>query len=783
MAKSKDTRDFSRAGAPTGGALDSFAAALNYRLPGAHEISVERVNPWTGTPDLLRSTKAAGSATPALLATPGEGGADDRRTAAALLVDQALEHVKAVAPALGFANAELPELVPDPNVEVLSGGAGYSVHLYQHYRGIPLFQMTRTVRFDANGAVEEVAGTTVPLLNDLPTAPSIDVRTAAMAAAEYVASTDDDDPEIDPFTQQPLVVPAVDAAEFSPTILATFPFPSQPTVLDKGPFEEPIQAYLVLFYTGPDPTGKSTRLGWHFKFSLPGYRAQYIVIVGADTQGDEREILYCQPTTFAFAAKGQKKGRKPARKGKAPAAGLENGPSAQAGSSRRATSSAATATKAPESVAKRGSAAEEALGDLVDTAAGAAPRKPAKGGPKKLRVRGNVWIHNPQMDENQRRKMIDFPRALADYLVPVSRPLPDTGFPREWCEEPTLATIGNCTVAVIGETTNSIVGRVDAEGLKFDPTDEFGDEQKVVNIFYFCNYMHDFFYLLGFDEVSGNFQLRHYTATGGTAGDPVIARAHPGVVWGTANMATRGDGVQPIMNMGAVEFRDNQGRKVVRHTALDSDVVFHEFVHGVSNRLVGGRLDAQGLQQPQSRGMGEGWSDYFALTVQSFNSPAIKEVTGDWVTGRPGGIRMHPYSSNYPATYGSVGTPPYNREHNIGEIWCATLIQMNRNLAQAFGDPKRGHLIGWQLVVDGLKFTPANPSFLDARDAILAALNAQRKSGGLNPNDYRRAWDALWKAFIRFGLGPNASSIGASLQGIREDTASPVPPVQVPDES
>ena len=56
-----------------------------------------------------------------------------------------------------------------------------------------------------------------------------------------------------------------------------------------------------------------------------------------------------------------------------------------------------------------------------------------------------------------------------------------------------------------------------------------------------------------------------------------------------------------------------------RHTALDSDVVFHEFVHGVTNRLVGGRLDQTSLGQPQSRGMGEGWSDYFALSFQNVN--------------------------------------------------------------------------------------------------------------------------------------------------------------------
>ncbi len=52
-----------------------------------------------------------------------------------------------------------------------------------------------------------------------------------------------------------------------------------------------------------------------------------------------------------------------------------------------------------------------------------------------------------------------------------------------------------------------------------------------------------------------------------------------------------------------------------RLTAFDSSVVFHEFTHGVTNRLVGGRLYARALDATQSSGMGEGWSDYVACTI------------------------------------------------------------------------------------------------------------------------------------------------------------------------
>ena len=294
---------------------------------------------------------------------------------------------------------------------------------------------------------------------------------------------------------------------------------------------------------------------------------------------------------------------------------------------------------------------------------------------------------------------------------------------------------------------------------------------KVVNIFYFCNYLHDFFYMLGFNEQSGNFQKINFTGTG-TGGDPVLACAHPGPVFGTANMITKADGIGGLMNMGLVASTN-------RHTAFDSDVVFHEFTHGVSNRLCGGQLDARALQDPQSRGMGEGWSDYFALTIQHClalrKNPNAKEkvVTGDWVTRRAQGIRLAPYDENYPGTFGRLGIEPYDEEHNIGEIWCATLMKMNRDFGTVLGNRVKGHQLGWQIVVDGLKLTPANPSMLDARDGILRALQDHRTAEMLSDEEFEQTNRAAWRAFARFGMGPNASSIGASLEGVVEDLNPP----------
>lgn len=129
--------------------------------------------------------------------------------------------------------------------------------------------------------------------------------------------------------------------------------------------------------------------------------------------------------------------------------------------------------------------------------------------------------------------------------------------------------------------------------------------------------------MLGFDERAGNFQEINFTGLG-ASGDSVEAHAHSGAVAGTANLLTPDDGMNPTMNMGLVTNTN-------RHTAFSADVVYHEFVHGATNRFVGGRLNTAALREPQSRGMGEGWSDYFALTVQNIFRDEEMTTIGAWV--------------------------------------------------------------------------------------------------------------------------------------------------------
>ena len=139
-------------------------------------------------------------------------------------------------------------------------------------------------------------------------------------------------------------------------------------------------------------------------------------------------------------------------------------------------------------------------------------------------------------------------------------------------------------------------------------------------------------------------------------------------------------------------------------------------------------------------------------------------MVGAWVVDNRGGIGRFPYDSNFPDNFGDLGKGRYTEEHNIGEIWCATVMEMNRNI---------GSELGVQLVVDALKLSPTNPSFLELRDSILAALDAMLASDKLDSAEHSTSRSGIWEAFAKFGMGPGAKSNGSSLQGIVADFNTP----------
>lgn len=347
------------------------------------------------------------------------------------------------------------------------------------------------------------------------------------------------------------------------------------------------------------------------------------------------------------------------------------------------------------------------------------------------------------------RTEVALPLPAASYGPPVPAGLP-SGWPDPWLLNGTTA--GACARAVnVAAGSSTVSGTISGGEVRFPaPADPGSPDGLVVNLFVLCSWMHDALYLLGFREADGNFQVGSM-GRGGRPGDAVLARVHPGPVWGTANMGTRPDGLAPVMNMGLVSSTG-------RHTALDPDVVFHEYTHGLTNRLVGGPMNDTALDAEQSGGMGEGWSDYVACTLLG------KDVVGDWVVRSPLGIRRHRYTDDFPGTYAQLGTADYSEVHDVGELWCAVLMSLGRRL---------GAWPALQVVVDALKLTSANPSLLAGRDAVLVALRQYCASHGLDEDtSVADAWDV----FARYGMGPGARTDGAALSGIVADFTAPPRP-------
>src|SRR5256884_1891852 len=300
------------------------------------------------------------------------------------------------------------------------------------------------------------------------------------------------------------------------------------------------------------------------------------------------------------------------------------------------------------------------------------------------------------------------------------------------------------------------------------------------DLFFGSNRYHDRLYSVGFPEPARNFQNDNF-GRGGLGGDPVQAEAQDCTVdprtntciTNNANFSTPADGSAPRMQMYIFS-----GPSPNRDGDLDHDVVLHELTHGVSNRLIG---NAFGRTNQQGQGMGEGWSDFYALSLLSEpgDDPNGVYAAGGYVTFNLGGsgftdnyfygIRRFPYTTDThlnPLTFKDIDATQFNisdgtyppspigcsvpdcaREvHNVGEVWALMLWEARANaIARPCRAAGRDRML--QVVTDGMKLTPAIPTFTQARNAIIQADCAG--FAGADEID-------LWRGFAKRGLGYSA---------------------------
>ncbi|RKP37116.1 peptidase M36 [Dimargaris cristalligena] len=285
--------------------------------------------------------------------------------------------------------------------------------------------------------------------------------------------------------------------------------------------------------------------------------------------------------------------------------------------------------------------------------------------------------------------------------------------------------------------------------------------------FYLGNLFSGFAKAYGFDAASGNFQGTHTAednAGNGVAGDRVIIYVQDGKGFNNANFATPADGQSPVMKM----YIWNK-TKPSRDGAFETPIFVHEFTHGVTSRLTGGRAASNCLTQGVAAGMGEGWSDIIALNWRL----RAGDENGRNAHGQPdrplgigtygnGGntVRPYIYTTNVdqnPLQFGHLSDARFKTVHNIGTIWTTMLYEILWNyIAQHGLEPDfirnptstKGNTMFMRMLFASWKLQPCSPDFLQARSAMLQADKRlhQEQNKCL-----------IWRGFAKRGMGEDAT--------------------------
>eukprot|EP01129_Flabellula_baltica_P008321 TRINITY_DN3297_c0_g1_i2.p1 TRINITY_DN3297_c0_g1~~TRINITY_DN3297_c0_g1_i2.p1 ORF type:complete len:1078 (+),score=214.47 TRINITY_DN3297_c0_g1_i2:1285-4518(+) len=130
---------------------------------------------------------------------------------------------------------------------------------------------------------------------------------------------------------------------------------------------------------------------------------------------------------------------------------------------------------------------------------------------------------------------------------------------------------------------------------------------------------------------------------------------------------------------GAIKLKLEETSIKRRDTAFSKDIVFHEYAHGISGRLIGGPSNAYCVGFNQETGS-EGWSDFYALALLE-DGQVRRTGTGAWAFG--GNIRPDDYYPGNGFLYGTI--PKYSSVHDIGFYWANFLWDFHLLVRDRFG--------------------------------------------------------------------------------------------------
>jgi len=213
---------------------------------------------------------------------------------------------------------------------------------------------------------------------------------------------------------------------------------------------------------------------------------------------------------------------------------------------------------------------------------------------------------------------------------------------------------------------------------------------------------------------------------------------------------------------------------------FDNGIIAHEYGHGISNRLTGGRFASNCLFNDEQ--MGEGWSDWLGLmmTIKESDLATQGRGIGTYAVLQPtdgNGIRPFRYTTDTsinPATYAITNNSNISLPHGIGFVWATMLWDLNWALIDRYGFDSDlytgtgGNNINMQLVIDGMKLQSCSPGFISGRDAILEA--DRLANDGANQC-------LIWEVFANRGLGWSAEQ-GSSDNRFDQVEAFDLPPAE-----
>ncbi|KAI9592126.1 peptidase M36 [Syncephalis fuscata] len=273
-------------------------------------------------------------------------------------------------------------------------------------------------------------------------------------------------------------------------------------------------------------------------------------------------------------------------------------------------------------------------------------------------------------------------------------------------------------------------------------------------MFYAINSMHDIAFRYGFNEEAGNFQNKNFNKAGkGKAKDAVYAVAQDALGSNGAMFMSKPDGQAPYMSVWTW-----QTTSPGRDGALVNDLVVHEYTHGISDRLIGGASTPNCLSTQEAKGLSEGWSDFFAAWMQMKASDNHDKITAIasylGANDRPYSYSIH--KERNPLTFGMANLADPMKRYVVGTIWGTMLYQIYWVFVDALKftdkretpDATKGNTRVFQLIIDSLAVTPCNPTFIQARDAILQSEK--------NNNSKDSFYCKLWAVFAFRGLGHSA---------------------------